>query len=448
MHSRRTDEKLGLILRQVTGLRARVNSLALQHGLFWSLAVTIGAGALIYLSAYLLSPLVFLAAAAIGAVAIAAGLWRSLWNAWRMRASLVRAAELADERAELRGRLVTIVQTPLGARRGPLWPYLVEDTLGHRDDFVPARIERRRVSRAILPLVGSLALAALAIPLTRMVHPPKLASSQPPGDITLDLNDLEIRPAEPGDDSGLAVQADPATMSRLADKLAREGIARGPGADGGANNLLNRARRFAGHVQSRLRGDGAPKQRLTLRLADAGAQQSHPRDDSPAWKNGRPGEKTGQFKQDMVPGRDRSLPPFDPHSQSPAAQATPGESSEGGMNLAGEQDSSSGPDSTESHRATDQARADQGTNGGLMHGIGSEPDTLFGAQVNSKLGDEGFEIAIQARPMEHGATGSGHAYLPPKVRTPLAANQAPDQPVTRAEVPPDDRSTIKRVFER
>ena len=81
-------------------------------------------------------------------------------------------------------------------------------------------------------------------------------------------------------------------------------------------------------------------------------------------------------------------------------------------------------------------------------GIGADPDNLFGAPATSKLGTEGFEIAIEARPIDHGAKGAGHAYVPPKVRTPLSLNQEPDEPVARAAVPADDRATIKRVFER
>jgi len=34
------------------------------------------------------------------------------------------------------------------------------------------------------------------------------------------------------------------------------------------------------------------------------------------------------------------------------------------------------------------------------------------------------------------------------VRTPLNLTQQPDEPVARAAVPADDRTTIKRVFER
>ena len=95
-----------------------------------------------------------------------------------------------------------------------------------------------------------------------------------------------------------------------------------------------------------------------------------------------------------------------------------------------------------------QQSGENSSNGGEAHGIGADPDSLFGAPATSKLGNEGFEIAIEARPVDHGAKGAGHAYVPPKVRTPLSVNQEPDEPVARAAVPADDRTTIKRVFER
>src|SRR6266852_877013 len=94
-HDRRTDEKLGeklgLILSRVGSVRLRLNSLALQHAMFYTLAI-------------------------------------------------VSAAAIADDRAELKGRLSTIVALANKPNPGTLWSYLVEDTLGYRDEFAPARI--------------------------------------------------------------------------------------------------------------------------------------------------------------------------------------------------------------------------------------------------------------------------------------------------------------------
>ncbi|HEV2169913.1 MAG TPA: hypothetical protein VGR40_03140, partial [Candidatus Binatus sp.] len=104
-------------------------------------------------------------------------------------------------------------------------------------------------------------------------------------------------------------------------------------------------------------------------------------------------------------------------------------------------------DNSASDRSVEQS-GENSSNGGESHGVGADPDSLFGAPAASKLGNEGFEIAIEARPVDHGAKGAGHAYVPPKVRTPLSMNQEPDEPVARTAVPAEDRATIKRVFER
>src|SRR5712675_690065 len=63
-HDRRADEKLGeklgLILGRVGSVRMRLNSLALQHAIFYTLAILIAAGAAIFAGAYLFSALSFL----------------------------------------------------------------------------------------------------------------------------------------------------------------------------------------------------------------------------------------------------------------------------------------------------------------------------------------------------------------------------------------------------
>jgi len=55
---------------------------------------------------------------------------------------------------------------------------------------------------------------------------------------------------------------------------------------------------------------------------------------------------------------------------------------------------------------------------------------------------------VDARPIDESSSGGAPAYLPPKVRVPLSAQQFPDEPLARTAVPFDDRLTIKRVFER
>ncbi len=449
-HDRRTDEKLGeklgLILSRVGSVRLRLNSLALQHAMFYTLAIVIAAGAVVFATAYLLSPLAFLIFTPIVAILAISGIVSAIRAGWRMRASAVRAAAIADERAELKGRLSTIVALANKPNPGTLWSYLVEDTLGYRDEFAPARIERRRISRAIWPFVGAIVLALLALPISLLRHKPLIAPDSV-SDLTVDLDDLHLRAAEPGDESGMQVNADPETMRRLQDKLARENPNGSDATGNSLNQLVNRARDMAGHFQSKLTGQQPPsKQRLNLRLADAGGDAQ--RDQihrAPDAKKNRHGDVAGQFKQDQPHSSKELNLPREDDSRKENKWPSP-RNGENGTELGSGKDNSSNQDAAIDRSI--QQGAENGSNGGEGHGIGADPDSLFGAPAASKLGTEGFEIAIEARPIDHGAKGAGHAYVPPRVRTPLNLNQQPDEPVARAAVPAEDRTTIKRVFER
>jgi hypothetical protein len=445
---KRADEKLGYILGRVGSVRRRLNSLALQHAIFYTLAIVIAAGAAIFAGAYLVSPLIFLIGSLALVIIAFIGVAGAIGAGWRMRASAVHAAWIADDRAELKGRLSTIVALAPREARGPLWSYLVEDTLGYQDEFAASKIERRRLSRAIYPLAGALVLAAVAFPISKIRRAPQIIPGGGQDDLTVDLDDLHLRPAEPGDESGMPVTADAATMRRLENKLARENTPGGDVSGNSLNQLVNRARDMAGNLQSKLTGQQtASRQRLNLRLADSGRDQDqneiHRAPDAP--KN-RHGEVAGQFKRDQPKSNSENELPKGDDSRQPNAWPSTGGTREAGVESNAGKDNPNNDDS-----ATDrsiQQSGENSSNGGEAHGIGADPDSLFGAPAPSKLGTEGFEIAIEARPIDHGAKGAGHAYVPPKVRTPLSVNQEPDEPVARAAVPAGDRTTIKRVFER
>jgi hypothetical protein len=445
---RRADEKLGQILRRVGSVRSRLNSLAWQHAIFYTLAIAISAGAAVFAMAYLLSPLAFLIGGSALAILAVIGIASAVSAGWRMRTSAVKAAAISDDRAELKGRLSTIVALADVETRGPLWSYLVEDTLGHHDEFSASKIERRRVSRAIYPLAGALVLAALAFPISKIKRAPVITPGNGQDDLTVDLDDLHLRPAAPGDESGMQVTADPATMRRLEEKLARQNAGGGDANGNSLNQLMNRARDMAGNLQNKLTGQqaAASKQRLNLRLADAGRDQQNEIHRAPDAQKNRHGEVAGQFKQDQPKSNHEfDLPPED-DSRQPKSQPSPG-----GRGAASVESNAGLDNPNKDDNATDrsiQQSGENSSNGGEAHGIGADPDSLFGAPATSKLGNEGFEIAIEARPIDHGAKGAGHAYVPPKVRTPLSMNQEPDEPVARAAVPAEDRTTIKRVFER
>jgi hypothetical protein len=451
-HRRSTDEKVGLILSQVVSLRRRLNLLAIQRAVYATGAVAVAAAALIYAGALLLGPLAFLAGAVAAIIVALAALWRLLGSAWQMRASASSAAALADERAELKGRLTTIVGTAHERRHGMLWSFLVEDALGRSKEYEPGTIERRRIDRSILGFFAALAIAILMVPLAGMFHPPKSPALATHGDITLNLNELQVRPASPDDGEGVQVEADAATMRRLEDKLAQQGASASAagGASSGMGHMLDRARSFAGHMQNKLRGSASAHPRLTLKLAanDPGPESAQPRRSNPQLPGSSQGDdSTGQFKRDERARSDlNSLPPMGKVVHGAQHQAPSDDPNRGDLMGAG-----NSPAHTDSATAADsstQSSAGRASNGGPSHGIGADPEGLFGDTMNSKMSSEGFEISIQARPMEHGAKGAGEAYLPPKVSTPLNSRQRPDEPVARAAIPADDRTAIQRVFER
>ncbi|MDO8431379.1 MAG: hypothetical protein Q7S58_03115 [Candidatus Binatus sp.] len=441
------DEKLGLILGQVGSVRRRLNSLALQHAIFFSLAIAIAAGAVIYVGAYQLSALQFLICSAAAIVLGAIGVFDAIRRAWRMKTSSMRAASIVDERAALKDRVATIVALSGKSHRGSLWSYLVEDALSHRNEFAAAKIERRRVSRGIYALAGAVALAMLSLPLARIKHPARIVPGQNIDELTIDLDDLHLRPTEPGEETGMQVNADPATMRRLQDKLMREN----PQASGGEGNsitgLMNHAREMAGKFQSKLTGEQSPKQRLNLRLADNGGgleRNEIRRRPELSGKKSRE-DAAGQFQRGQPETANKFNLEHDPDASGKPAQPSGNRADLGAQS--GGKGRSSGQDDALLDHSSDQ-NGDAGSNGGASHGIGADPDSLFGAPTQAKLGTEGFEIAIEARPVDKGAKGAGQAYVPPKVRTPLNADQQPDEPVARASVPPEDRATIKKVFER
>ncbi|MGH7780142.1 MAG: hypothetical protein ACREQR_09970 [Candidatus Binataceae bacterium] len=431
-------------------LRVRLNSLAIQHVAFRVLASALIAGTIIFAAANWFAPLMFLATGALVSIVAAAVIVRAVRIGLAMRASAVGAAQVADDRAELKGRLATIVEVSAHPNRGALWSYVVEDALAHREEFAAARIEHRRVERSVWMLIGAMVAAMILIPVARTHHRTLLAENDQAADVIMDLDDLHLRPADPGDSGGLEMQADSATMSKLEAKLARQGS--GSEATGGetSGGILNRARTLASHVQGKLRGDSsARKQRLTLKLADAGGDRANnPRGDDSTLRSGhRRSDTAGQFKREHPSGEENiPLPPIDKsaHDQLPEQ---PSDDHPGNFETGGMSNSEDAPKTDSAHDTAD-SRGDQTGNGGSAHGIGVDPDSLFGAPTDSKMSTEGFEISIEARAMEHGAKGAGQAYLPPKVRTPLNANQQPDEPIARAAVPDEDRTTIQRVFER
>lgn len=454
--ARRAEEKLGLILGRIGSIRARLNSLAWQRAAFGGLGWIIALGALVMVAAYYLSPLPFLALALVLGLMLAAGVIGSVRAGWRMHVNAESAAQVADRRADLRGRLETIVgigQLHKIVRLGhthdhpALWSYLIEDTLSRQEEFEPKRIERRRVSRSIYGFAASLLVAAAALVLIARVRNKPAAVADEQSDLTMNLNDLNLQPADP-DSDGVEVQADAQTMRRLEERMAQQGMSGNGTSSSQMNKLMNHAKQFAGDLQNKLTGRKTPHPRINLKLADAGDDlNSLGKHNQPNLNPSQPQPKGGaQFEHENSGNEnDHPLPKG-------RLERTPNEQESAGPKAPQEEGSQqarpAGPGNDPSDKSADQSSNDQGSGSGASHGIGADPDTLFGSPAAPKLGSQGFEISIDARAMNHGAKGAGHAYLPPKVRTPLNADQHPDEPIARASVPEEDRAAVKRVFER
>ncbi|MGC2442233.1 hypothetical protein, partial [Candidatus Binatus sp.] len=98
---KRADEKLGQILGRVGSVRMRINSLALQHAIFYTLAIAIACGAAIFAGAFMLPPLTFLVGGSVLVVIAISGIVSAFSAGWQMRASATRAAAIAKGRADL-----------------------------------------------------------------------------------------------------------------------------------------------------------------------------------------------------------------------------------------------------------------------------------------------------------------------------------------------------------
>jgi hypothetical protein len=454
--SRKAEEKLGLILGRIGSIRARLNSLAWQRAAFGILGCTIASGALVVVAAFYMQPLTFLIAASILGLIAVVGVTNSVRAGWRLHVNRSGAASIADRRADLKGRLETIVemgqrQKIVRLRHSPehllLWSYLVEDTLSRQEEFVPARIEARRVSRSIYGFLGALVMAVAIIPLIARLHGKLIPLPANQDEMTLDLNDLHLRAADSDSDDGVEVHADAQTMRRLEDKLAAEGAAgSGKASDTPMDKMMNHAKNLADRLQNKLTGRGTQRSRITLKLADNSQDLNALEKRDPLKLNPhRKGEDADAHFEHEKSSGDSSI-----SKPGGAVQSTPQEKDFGG----GSGEDTSTPDKRanagdqSSDKSSDQTSSDSSSNGGSAHGIGADPDTLFGSVADPKLGGQGFEISIDARSESKGPKAAGHAYLPPKVRTPLNSSQHPDEPIARASVPEEDRAAIKKVFER
>jgi len=432
----RGEEKLKLILGQLTALRSRLNGLAFQQGLFIGLALLVSTAAIVVLMAYVLPALAFLTIGTAVTLACLAGLTLAIRHAWRMYQSAEAVAALADRRAELKGRLQTLVALQKQTARSPLWPYLVEDATLRREEFAPARIERRRVSRTLYALLAALIVAGLVAPVTSRARRPVALAKRGQGPLTLNLRDLNIQPSDGSVQNGGRLSGDPRTMRKLAQMLAE--AQRKEQHKDLLSKMMRSAHKLAGSLQDKITGQKTPP--LDIRLADNGGSGSNPTP-PPAEPKHNPSTSNGQSAATGSPQSGAQVP------DQGADRTPPGEKSNGlAMRPAPGTPTESQPSSgTDTRPFADQQRSGNDA-GGASHGAGTDPEGLYGPPDKQAKAESSFQIAIDAR-----AGSAGHASdraYPPKVIAPLNTDQHPDEPIGRIAVPASDRNTIKRIFER
>src|SRR5207248_11804973 len=118
-------------------------------------------GAAILAAAFTLEALWFLASTALMATALIGGLFLAIRAAARRHVSPHRVASMVDERAELKGRLTTLVALARDKHNHSLWSYLLEDTLSLAPEFHADKIEPRHVSSSLYALLASSVVAGL-----------------------------------------------------------------------------------------------------------------------------------------------------------------------------------------------------------------------------------------------------------------------------------------------
>jgi hypothetical protein len=431
----RDEQKLWLILFQLKAIRARINSLAVQYFAFSALAIIIVGAAMVLAAALALRPLGFLFSAIVIAIAAFISVIRVTRTALHSGASPVKAASLADGRAGLKGRLTTILLMSASGKTSELWRYLVEDTYGRRGEFEPAKIEPRWFSRSIFTLLTACIVALFLLRIAGLgIGSHQLRIRGLPNQVTADLGNLDIRPADPALEPNAEIYADEATMQKLADKLAS---AQGNGIDkGGLSRWLNKARNLAGELQNEITGEQhRPPVELKLTDKDAAASQE-PRSHHPAIA---PGGSDGANHAGA--GKSGSSP-----ESAPTPGQTPGQLAQNVPGFPGRPGSASGQANPSDLGSPMSGGADSG--GGESHGSGSDPQHLFGPPSSQPLGSDNFKITIDAQPSDESSTPGAPAYIPPKVKAPLSDRQYDDEPIARAAVPAADQMTIKRVFER
>jgi hypothetical protein len=450
------DDGLGRIAGQLVRVKRRLNLLAAQQMAFSTLALLLGASGILVIAAFFLSTTHFLVVGVLLVIALAAGIPAVIVRSVRRLASFNRAARIADERAELSSRLSTVLTLAQDEGKYPLWPFLVEDTLTRLPDFDPRRIERRRVSRAIYGFAAACLIASMAGLMTYAARRHQEALRKVLKNLTLEVDPSDIAPFDNPSGQSAEIEGAPDALRSLAERLAEANRGNGGSNRSAFNQLTRKARNLASNLQDRLTGRDLrdTPEKVKLRLAQALGDKPPPDsgpDQQGGGSNATPNSKSGN------PGLSGNSGPTSRRGAQPEQQANNGADS-GAPNRGNAPSGSPSAKSLEPRGPQGPGTGDTPMPGqqegsseeasGQSAGEGSDPEHLMGPPDAPSHKDENFEIMIDARLSDRSPIASAQPYLPPKVKTDLNPYQHPDEPLDRGSVPPADRDTIRRVFER
>jgi hypothetical protein len=337
--------------------------------------------------------------------------------------------------------LATVLALAAAPPGSSLWVYLVEDTYGLRNEFDPSRVEPRWVSRSILALIAvCLLIAGPPLALKYGPHPQAGVTSSLPAEITADLSNLKIEPADPALEPNARVYADADTLRQLQAKIAED--RRTHGTDR-LSRWMNHARNLAGDLQDQVAGRkplALPP--LHLNLTGKPAASYPNTSDGPSTAARNPSNSSGAQAGQGAGGLPNGQPPAPPGQDDQMAR------NEFGVQPSpGSEESGPGLPQSSQNAGRDSGNSDTGVTGST-HAGGTDPEHLFGPPTPQQLGSDSFKVTLEAVPTDEASSPGAPAYIPPKMRVPLNSNQAPDEPLAKTDVPPEDRMTIKRVFER
>ena len=340
-----------------------------------------------------------------------------------------RSAAWADRRAELEGRLVTVLEI---GRRDPgrqeafFWPLLLEENVQRLGAWRPERLVPRRLPRAALAgaLAATLALCAtLALaPSLRPAPPAVEYVTEPAGHLApIDLTPDRVlmAPAQPGSPAS----SEPGEASG------------GPRVGGGPSSLLARLQE---RIREQLWGPAWEPPGEASRSVDAQggrpARDAHPTSDADTATDPR-GER--------IPARGSASELGIAHTARAARRAE--RANREGKEARGE------ASVTERGKRADGEPESTGTDGAAAGaGTATAPD-LFGRPTTLRTGEGGtFELALAAPGSGVTPTPAPPEGEPPPAaadeRPALAAGQWSEKPLTKMPVPPAYEPFVRRLF--